>query len=117
MTEQVHWFCKVPLGITLCTLGIVGNLVSVFVWRKVIKTSYAQNCNGNPSTAKYLTLLGLVDGGVLLSLLVIDSIPEVYPSVKDSYVYGVLFSWIFSPFLFLFFIASVLLVAGVTVNR
>ena len=83
----------------------------------MIKTTYAGSPNGNPSTAKYLIALALVDTGVLMSLLVIDSIPEVVPYVKDSYVYGVLFAWLFSPFLFFFFIASVLLVCGVTVNR
>ena len=37
VAEQMHWISSVPLGITIGTIGLVGNSLSVVIWYRILK--------------------------------------------------------------------------------
>ncbi|XP_002160368.1 G-protein coupled receptor daf-37 isoform X1 [Hydra vulgaris] len=112
--SDLHWFFSVPVGITITVLGLLGNTVSIFVWKKLINLKLRQN----QSTGIYLIALGICDSGLLVFFLLFDSLPTAFPFLKNnSYHYAAFYSWIAFPFFFIFLIASIWLVVGVTLNR
>ena len=52
--EKLRWICTVPLGTTIAALGLLGNMLSIYVWHRLVKGK----CRGNPSTGIYLIVLG-----------------------------------------------------------
>ena len=112
-TKQLHWICSVPIGLTVSIIGLIGNFVSCLVWNRIVKSKL----RGNQSTGIYLIVLGIVDSGFLLFFILIDPIRMINPDVDKSYAYASFFSWFGFPLFFMFLVASIWLVVGVTLNR
>ena len=111
--ETFNWICTGPLGITICVVGIIGNIISVFIWQRVI----SKNRQGNPSTAFYLIILGVCDIGVLIFFILTKSISIAESYLKTTYSYDVFYAWFSFPMLSVCIVASVWLIVGVTINR
>lgn len=111
--HDFHWLSNVPLGTTCCVVGIIGNILPVYIWRRIARKSH-QYCH---STAMYLFTLGIVDIGLLLLFLLTESISTAEPVIKTSWAYAIAHAWIFYPLLGVFTVASIWMIVGVTVNR
>ena len=111
--DKFIWTCLVPICISICLLGILGNILSVIVWNRVVRN----NIQGNASTATYLIALGICDIGYLVFFILSESLPTAVENIKTSYSYSAFFSWIAHPLLHIFLIGSIWLVVSVTVNR
>ena len=112
-TKQLHWICSVPIGLTVSIIGLIGNFVSCLVWNRTVRSKL----RGNQSTGIYLVALGIVDSGFLMFFILIDPIRMMNPDVDKSYFYASFFSWFGFPLYFMFFVASIWLVVGITFNR
>ncbi|XP_047142081.1 probable G-protein coupled receptor 139 isoform X1 [Hydra vulgaris] len=112
--ERLHWILSVPFGIIISILGLLGNALSIIIWKRLVNTKL----RNNQSTGIFLIALAVCDSGLLIFFVLQDSLPALYPSLKeDSYSYAVFFCWIGFPFFFIFLVASIWLVVGVSLNR
>lgn len=111
--KDLHWICSVPLGATIAAFGILGNIISILIWQRIIKSKL----RGNQSTALYLIALGVCDTGLLVFFLLTDTIKANHPEIVNNYSYAAFFSWFGFPIFFIFLVASIWLVVGVTLNR
>ena len=102
------------MGIVLCILGLLGNLTSTIIWRKLIKSQLKKN----QTAGIYFIALAICDSGLLVFFLLHDSLPSMFPILKqDSCLYAVFFSWFGYPFHKIFFVGSIWLIVGITTNR
>ena len=111
--ETLHWICNVPIGITICVLGIIGNILSVYVWSRIVK----KNRHGNPSTAIYLITMGVCDTALLFFFIFTESTSSIQPSIKSTYPYATFFAWFSFPMFYICVVASIWMTVGVTINR
>ena len=109
----LQWVCNVPLGITLCIFGLIGNIISVIVWTKIIQKQPNRTC----STSVFLIALAIADSGLLLCFLFTTAIKTSLPSISYSYNYNMFYAYFGFPMFFFFFVASIWLVVAVAVNR
>jgi len=108
----VHWISSVPVGVSICLLGIIGNSISILVWARVRKKIRESN-----STIKYFISMGVIDSGLLIMFILTDSIPAAEPEFIRTYWFVVCFSYIFFPLFFFFILASIWIVVAVTADR
>ena len=111
--NHLHWIFSVPVGITICIIGLIGNAISVCAWYRIMKSKRT----GGLATSIYLIALGIVDSGLLFFFLLVDTIPGNNPSVKNTYSYAAFFSYFGFPLFFFFIVASIWVMVGVTVTR
>ena len=110
---RLHWICSVPLGIIFSVLGLIGNTLSVLVWKQILK----KKISSNSSTSIYLIALAIVDSGLLVFFLFSDTLHVNSPEIKKTYSYAAFFSYVGFPMFFFFIVSSIWMVVGVTVNR
>ena len=102
-----------PVGIIVSIFGLLGNAISILVWRRILK----KNTAGNKSTGIYLLVLGIADSGLLVFFLLTDSLPVSFPSVSSTAPFCFFYAYIGFPLFFFFIAVSIWLVVGVTLNR
>merc|ERR1711872_633373 len=105
--ELVHWVNSVPLGLTICALGILGNSVSMLVWVRIHRKLRELN-----TTILYFVIMAVIDSGLLWMFIFKDSIPALQPEFIKTYGFCVLF-----PLFYLFLMLSIWVVVAVTVDR
>jgi len=110
--ELIHWIFSVPIGMLLCILGILGNLVSVVVWFRVQARVGKSN-----TTIRYFIAMGFIDSLLLVMFLLKDSIPAIHPQFVHTYGYVAAFSYFFFPVFFYCILASIWIVVAVTLHR
>lgn len=110
---HLHWIFSVPVGITLCLIGLIGNFISIMVWLRIMKSKRS----GSTATTIYLIVLGIVDSGLLFFFLITDTIPSNNPEVKKTFSYAAFYSYFGYPFFFFFIVASIWILVGVTATR
>lgn len=110
---RLHWIFSVPVGIVICMIGLIGNIISICIWRKIMKSKRT----GNTATTIYLITLGIVDSGLLVFFLITDTIPANHPALKKTFSYSAFFSYFGYPIFFFFIFASIWVMIGVTVTR
>merc|ERR1711872_480871 len=117
--ELVHWVNSVPLGLTICALGILGNSVSMLVWVRIHRKLRELN-----TTILYFVIMAVIDSGLLWMFIFKDSIPALQPEFIKTYGFCVLFCYVLFPLFYLFLMLSIwgggcdsgsLFVAGSTV--
>ena len=64
--QHLHWIGSVPLGSTIATFGLLGNIISIIVWRRLIK----DKLKNNQSTGIYLIVLAMCDAGMCKAFIV-----------------------------------------------
>merc|ERR1711872_24465 len=78
--ELVHWVNSVPLGLTICALGILGNSVSMLVWVRIHRKLRELN-----TTILYFVIMAVIDSGLLWMFIFKDSIPALQPEfIKEA---------------------------------
>ncbi|KAL4217737.1 hypothetical protein ACF0H5_022477 [Mactra antiquata] len=108
MATKMHYYTSTVLGTIFVIVGIIGNILSILVWRRKKMWS---------STGTYLIGQAIVDIGLLVFFFITDSLTQMAPSIKTTYSYGVFFSYIGFPIFFLFVVCSIWYTVGVTVDR
>ena len=71
MAEHMHWISSVPLGITIATIGLIGNSLSVLIWYRILK----KRVDSHSSTSIFLIALGIADFCYLLLFILTQSLP------------------------------------------
>jgi len=114
MVDAAHldWIVSGPVGITICFVGLIGNVISIYAWYRIMKTKRS----GGTATGIYLITLGIVDSGLLFFFLICCSLPATSKTVEHTYAYAFLFSYFGFPIFSFFIIASIWIMVGVTVT-
>ena len=102
-----------PLGITLCIMGLIGNVISVIVWSKMI----GKKLSSTSSTSMFLIALAIADSGLLVFFLLTVSVQSISPSLKHQYDFNTFYAYFGFPMFFFFIVSSIWLVVGVAINR
>lgn len=113
--EAMHWYFSVPVGIAISIIGLIGNCISILVWKRILSSNRSSLKTRN--TGVYLIVLGFVDSSLLVFFLLQDSLKALFPSVNETYAFAVLYSYVFFPLFFFFIFASIWLVVSVTLDR
>ncbi|XP_065064034.1 neuromedin-K receptor-like [Rhopilema esculentum] len=112
--DRLNWITSVPVGIPVCLLGILGNLVSIGVWMRFVR----KRIGSSPSSAIYFIALGIADTGLLVFFLLTDGFPKAFgSSMAKSYAFVWFHAYVGFPLFFFFIVASIWLLVGVTINR
>ena len=108
VAEKMHWITSSFAGTVFLILGFVGNILSLLIWSKKAKKS---------STELYLIAQAINDIGVLIFFFLTDSLIMIQPAFKESYAYGVFYSYVGFPIFYFFIVNSIWTLVGVTVDR
>ena len=110
---NLHKEFSVYLGIPFSVFGLVGNCISIFVWNNIIK----KREGSRKSVGVYLIVLAFVDSLLLICFLTYESLPELFPVIKENKNFVTFACYVGFPLYFFFVVASIWMVIGVTVNR
>lgn len=113
LAAKLHKIASVPLGATIATFGLIGNIISIIVWNRLIKSKLKDN----QSTGLYFIALAFCDGGLLVFFLLSDTLKSNNPSLSHNYIFASFWAWFAFPVFFIFVVASIWMVVGVTLNR
>ena len=113
MDKSIGWYCNAPIGISISFIGLIGNIIAITVWKRVINSKLKRS----RSTAIYLIVLGICDNCLLVCFAINESLPTLLPSVKKTHIYAVIYCWISFPTFCFFFLWGNWLVVGITLNR
>ncbi|XP_065056171.1 G-protein coupled receptor daf-37-like [Rhopilema esculentum] len=111
--KQFHWIMSVPVGVIISIFGLIGNAISIIIWKRILKKNFGRN----KSTAIYLIALAMADSGLLIFFLLDDTLPKIFPSLLSSISYCYFHCYVGFPFFFYFIASSIWLVVCVTFNR
>ncbi|XP_012564736.2 FMRFamide receptor [Hydra vulgaris] len=112
--QTLQWIFCVPVGLAVSICGLIGNFLSIFVWRRINNTKLRQS----QSTGIYFIALALCDNGLIIFFVLKHSLMTLFPSLQDeSYIYATFYCYFGSPFYSIFLIASAWLTVAVTLNR
>ncbi len=111
--SNLDWITSVILGITLCIIGIIGNTISICVWRRFMR----KKIGSTQSSSVYFIALAVVDTGLLVFFFLTNSLKDIGDTVQHTYAYNWFYSYIGFPMFFFFIVASIWLVVGLTINR
>jgi hypothetical protein len=106
--EKMHYISSGICVPIFMVIGIIGNLLSIIVWRKKPLRS---------STGLYLIAQAINDIGVLVFVFLSDSLVMLFPTLKSRYQFGVFHSYIGFPIFYFFVVNSIWTLVGVTVDR
>lgn len=106
--EKMHFITSSYFGTIFVIIGLVGNVLSILVWKRKKMRS---------STGTYLIGQAIADAALLIFFFITDSIPMMAPAVKTSYSFGAFFSYFGYPIFFLTVVCSIWFTVGVTVDR
>ena len=106
--RKMHYVSSGIIAPVLVLLGIIGNALSIIVWRKKSLRS---------STGAYLVAQGVNDIGVLSFFFVTDTLIMLFPEIKTRYEFGVFHAYIGYPIFYFFVVNSIWTLVGVTVDR
>ncbi|KAH3839774.1 FMRFamide receptor-like [Dreissena polymorpha] len=108
ITDKIHFATSAIIGPIFVFLGLVGNILSILVWRRRKMRS---------STGTYLIGQAIADMGLLVFFLLTDSIFKFRPSIATSSAYGAFYAFVGYPIFFMFLVCSIWFTVGVTVDR
>ena len=111
--EQVLWFLYVPFCSILCVAGIIGNILSLIIWRRLRMRSGVRNI----STTTYFMILSAVDIGVLFMTILVMTLPYADASLFKSRTFAVFFSYLGHPLHFFLIFVSIFMVVAMSVDR
>ena len=101
---KLRWIFSVPFGITISLIGIIGNLISIFVWRRIMKSKR----HGATATTIYLIVLGIVDTALLFFFLLTNTISGDNPDVEETFSYAAFYSYFGYPVYYFLIVVSIL---------
>ena len=113
LAERLHWTSSVPVGIVISIFGLIGNVLSIVIWRRILRKNFGRN----KSTAIYLIALAVADIALLFFFLLHDSLPKLFASLQSTMSFCYFFSYVAFPFFFLSIVASIWLLVCVSLNR
>ena len=111
--EKLHWIFSVPVGIIISIFGLFGNVLSIIIWRRILRKNFGRN----KSTAIYLIALAVADISLLFFFLTHNTLPMLFKSLMTTMSYCNYFAYVGFPFFFLSIVASIWLLVCVTFNR
>ena len=111
--EQVLWFFYVPFCSIICVAGIIGNILSLLIWRRLRPRSGVRNI----STTTYFMILSAVDIGVLVMTVLVMVLPYADVSLFQSKTFAMFFSYVGHPLHFLLIFVSIYMVVAMSLDR
>ncbi|KAH3839842.1 probable G-protein coupled receptor 139 [Dreissena polymorpha] len=108
ITDKIHFVTSAIIGPIFICLGLVGNILSMLVWRRWKMRS---------STGTYLIGQAIADMGLLVFFMLTDSILMFRHSIASSSTFGAFYAFVGYPLFFLFLLCSIWFTVGVTVDR
>eukprot|EP00111_Clytia_hemisphaerica_P003476 TCONS_00009926-protein len=111
--QDILWAFYVPICSIICIFGILGNIISLIVWRKLRNRFRARNV----STTTYFMLLSAIDMAVLITTLFVMVLPYAEHSVFKSRSYAFFFSYIGHPIHFFLIFLSIYMVMAMSLDR
>lgn len=102
-----------PFVILICIFGILGNFISLIVWKRLRLKSRTSNI----TTTLYFMVLAYVDIGVLVLSPLVMVLPNANKDLNYNYYYAFFFSYIGHPLHFYFVFVSIYLVTAMSVDR
>ena len=109
----LHVIMSAYIGITLCCLGFLGNLISILVWKRINK----QRHDSSKSAGMFLIALAVIDSGLLVFFATTEGFQNIATDAQNTYAYVWFFCYVGFPIYFFFILASVWLVVSITYNR
>jgi len=111
--DQLHFLATVYIAIPICVFGIMGNCLSMIVWKKI----NSKRSDSGKSAGVYLMVLAVIDSGLLVFFLLTESLPQLYPHMMHDVYFIYFHAYVGFPFFFFFIVASIWMVVCVTINR
>ena len=111
--EKYNQISSLFIATPLIAFGFIGNLVNIVIWQKLI----ARAIKRNTTCGLYLKAIAFVDIGLLVSLLLTDSLTYIKPDIYRNYHYNWFYSYVGYPFFMFFTSLSFWLVASVDLCR
>ena len=111
--ERLHKIASIYVAIPMCIFGLIGNIISIFVWKKINK----KRSESGKSAGIYLIALAICDSGLLLFFLMTESFLQIDPTLNKNLRYIQFHSYVGFPFYFFFIVSSIWMVICVTMNR
>ena len=106
--DPVEFFADAVLASFFIVIGVIGNVLSILVWKQKKMRS---------PTGVYLMFQAGAGISLLLFYLLTDTLQAVVPGVRGLYGYGVFYSYVGYPVLYLCQVLNVWITVGVTVDR
>lgn len=110
---QLRIIFSVYVGLAVCGIGLVGNLISVLVWKRLNR----KRSDSGKSAGIFLIAMAFVDSGLLIFFILFESIPELVPSIMHKFHYVQFYCYFLFPMYFFFIVASIWMVISITYNR
>ena len=111
--ERLHKIASIYVAIPICVFGLIGNIISIFVWKKINK----KRSESGKSAGVYFIALAICDSGLLLFFLMTESFLQIDPTLQNNLHYIQFHSYVGFPFFFFFIVSSIWMVICVTMNR
>lgn len=104
---------SVYVGLAVCGFGLIGNLISVLVWRRLNR----KRSESGKTAGVFLIALAAVDSGLLIFFVLVESVQQLDPKINQNYYYVWFYCYIGYPMYFFFIVASIWMVISITYNR
>ena len=111
--ERILWAMYVPFCSVLCVVGIIGNTLSLIIWRRLRMRSGVRNV----STTTYFMILSALDIGVLVTTIFVMILPYADASLFTNRTFAVFFSYVGHPLHFFLIFVSIFMVVAMSVDR
>ena len=112
-SPELHTIFSAYVGIALCVVGLIGNITSVIVWRRINK----RRRDSGKSAGMFLIALAFSDSGLLLFFMATESFNSLATSAKTTFSYIWFYCYIGFPLYFFFIVLSIWMVISITYNR
>jgi len=112
-SQGMHKIFSAYVGLTLCVIGLLGNTISILVWRRINKKRH----DSGKSAGMFLIALAVADSGLLIFFAMTESFQSIATKAKMTYYYVWFFCYIGFPMYFFFIVASIWMVISITYNR
>jgi len=116
-TEYLHDITSGEIGLTIATIGLLGNMFSTIIWSRISNRPRNGKGDQTPACAAYFLAMAIIDSGLLVSFIAGDSLPVFIPVLRKSFTYAWLYSFFIYPLFSFFLCSSIWIVAAVTLHR
>ena len=111
-STDLHHICIAYIGVSICILGLIGNILSIVVWKRINR----KRCDARKSAGVYLIVLAVTDNCLLVLFLCTEVLQTLKPNIIQS-CYISFYSYFGLPLFYFFLTASVWTVTCITANR
>ncbi|XP_012562545.2 probable G-protein coupled receptor 139 [Hydra vulgaris] len=101
------------IGAIICLIGLIGNVLSIVVWRKINK----KRSDSGKSAGVLLIILAFADSGLLVMFFCTETITKLHSDIEKNVYFVTFYSYFGFPMFFYFICSSIWMIVCVSVNR